>query len=343
MKQEGFIMKANVLKFAIAIGLLTIAGGTTYAEIRNQTDNENTVEQAEQVTKEDTTAPVVSAKNVTVTVGQKVNVLDGVTAEDAEDGDISGRIVADKSVDTSKAGKQVVRYSATDNSGNIGWTDRTYTIAKAKEEKKAETADSSQALAVVEEAPAVEATPATVEAPAIEAETPTVEAAQPAEAANEATAPATNTIDQTPAAQPSAPTYQAMTMYINGAAIPYQNGGSAGQSIIDGNPNGTVSTWGGAAVQSGNDGLNSHFIGHNPGIFSAIFGLGGGSQIIVTDSAGTPTTYTVSSVTKVDDYATEIGTGNNIWDMITGTGGGERITLQTCIDDATNLIVFAYK
>lgn len=341
-------MKANVLKFVIALALVTVAGGTTYAEIRHQSADEKTTERTVESSEGDTTAPVISADNVTVTVGEKVDVLKGVTAKDDQDGDISARIVANKSVDTKTAGKQVVRYSATDNSGNIGWTDRTYTIVKPKAEKKAKAVEAVKEEAVVAEEPVVE-TAAVTEVPIVEAapetETPAAEqAAQPTEAAAEPTV-VTSTIEGTVAAetQPSAPAYQAMTMYINGAAIPYQNGGSAGQSIIDGNPNGTVSTWGGAAVQSGSDGLNSHFIGHNPGIFSAIFGLGGGSQIIVTDSAGNATTYTVSSVTTVDDYATEISTGTNIWDMITGTGGGERITLQTCIDDATNLIVFAYK
>ncbi|MBP1045256.1 sortase [Enterococcus sp. BWM-S5] len=331
-------MKANGLKFVIALALLTVAGGTTYAEIRHQSADDQITETTTETSDEDTTAPIISADNVTVTVGQKVNVLDGVTAKDDQDGDISARIVADKSLDTSAAGKQIVHYSATDNSGNIGWIDRTYTIVKPKAEKKAEAvADSAEKEAAVQEASAIEETPVTDEAAV-------VEAAPTAEAASETTT-VTNTIDGAAAApqEPSAPAHQAMTMYINGAAIPYQNGGSAGQSIIDGNPNGTVSTWGGAAVQSGSDGLNTHFIGHNPGIFSAIFGLGGGSQIIVTDGAGNATTYTVSSVTTVDDYATEISTGNNIWDMVTGTGGGERITLQTCIDDTTNLIVFAYK
>lgn len=337
-------MKANVLKVVIAIALLTVAGGTTFAEIRSQSTDENTTEKATETSKEDKTAPVVSVKDVTVTVGQKVNVLEKVKAVDDQDGDISARVVADKSIDTAIAGKQIVRYSATDNSGNIGWAERTYTIVKVKAEKKAEATEHVKEEPAVQETPVVEEEPIAAEATVVEvapvAETPVVETAAPD--VNEPTT-VTNTIGDSTAGQPSAPAYQAMVMYINGMAIPYQNGGSGGQGIIDGNPNGTVSTWGGAAVQSGDDGLNSHFIGHNPGIFSAIFGVGGGSQIIVTDGAGTPTTYTVSSITKVDDYAAEIGTGNNLWDMITGTGGGERITLQTCIDDATNLIVFAYK
>lgn len=147
-----------------------------------------------------------------------------------------------------------------------------------------------------------------------------------------------------PVAETSAPTYQAMTIYMGGQAIPYQNGGTgSGQSIIDSNPNGVAATWGGAAIQSGDDGLNTHIIGHNPGAFSVLFSLGSGSQIIVTDGAGTPTTYTVQSTMQVNDYGTEVSSGQDVWDLTVGTGGGERITLQTCVNDDVNLFVLAYK
>ncbi|WP_236674737.1 sortase domain-containing protein [Enterococcus sp. BWR-S5] len=142
----------------------------------------------------------------------------------------------------------------------------------------------------------------------------------------------------------SAPTYQAMTLSLAGQTISYQNGGTgSGQGIIDSNPNGVAATWGGAPVQSGDDGMNTHIIGHNPGAFSALFSVGIGSQIVVTDGAGTPTTYTVQNVMQVDDYGKELSTGQDVWDLTVGTGGGERITLQTCVNDDVNLFVLAYK
>lgn len=145
-------------------------------------------------------------------------------------------------------------------------------------------------------------------------------------------------------AAPAAPTYQARSIYIGGVHIPYQNGGQAsGQAIIDGNPHGTASTWGGAAVQSGSDGLSTHFIGHNPGIFASIFQLGIGSTVIVTDSDGTPHTYTVNQLYQVDDYAVELGTGRELWSLITGSGNGEQVVFQACINDHVNLIVIAVK
>ena len=162
---------------------------------------------------------------------------------------------------------------------------------------------------------------------------PTVNEAEPT---NETTA--TEESQNTPAPA----TIGADQLMINGQAISYTNAGQgSGQAIIDANPN-QVATWGGAVVQSGNDGANTHFIGHNPGIFNVLFSLGTGATIEVSDSANNVTTYTVSQIVTVDDsgFAAD---GTDYWDQITGSGGGERITLQTCINDDYNLIVFANK
>lgn len=143
---------------------------------------------------------------------------------------------------------------------------------------------------------------------------------------------------------PATPSYQAMSIYIGDIQIPYQNGGQgSGQAIIDSNPYGTASTWGGAAVQNGADGLSTHFIGHNPGIFASIFQLGIGQSVIVTDGAGVPTTYIVNQIYQVDDYAVEIGSGRDLWNVITGSGNGEQVVFQACINDYINLIVIAVK
>ncbi|MGC6768383.1 immunoglobulin-like domain-containing protein [Enterococcus sp. LJL51] len=328
-------MKTNVMKIAMAVGLLTFAGGTTFAEIYDKSADEqkkhtqvstdaatdqtssktaDSIAEAKPIdtkaelkakkeaesssnTGADFVPPVVTANAVTVSVGQLVNIYEGVTAYDDYDGDLSAAVGAEGNLDTSKAGTQTIRFSVADSSGNIGWADKTFTITA----------------------------PESVQQPAV------------------VTAPAASTSQQNTEGNDSASAYQPMTIYINGQAIPYQNGGQgSGQSIIDGNPYGTASTWGGAAVQSGSDGLNTHFIGHNPGIFNAVFSLGSGSQIIVTDGTGVPTTYTVSSMVRVDDYGAELSSGADMWDMITGSGGGERISLQACINDDTNLIAFAY-
>ena len=163
---------------------------------------------------------------------------------------------------------------------------------------------------------------------------PTVNEAEPT---NETTA----TEESQNTATPAPATIGADQLMINGQAISYTNAGQgSGQAIIDANPN-QVATWGGAVVQSGNDGANTHFIGHNPGIFNVLFSLGTGATIEVSDSANNVTTYTVSQIVTVDDsgFAAD---GTDYWDQITGSGG-ERITLQTCINDDYNLIVFANK
>lgn len=134
---------------------------------------------------------------------------------------------------------------------------------------------------------------------------------------------------------------QPMAMYINKQIIFYENGGEVyGQSIIDNDYN-IVSTWGGASVQSGNDGLTTHFIGHNPGIFSVLFGLSIGSEVGVTDGNARLTTYQVIDIWVVDNSGYDVQTVEDTWDRITSPYQGEAIVLQTCIDDYTNLILFA--
>ncbi len=141
---------------------------------------------------------------------------------------------------------------------------------------------------------------------------------------------------------PAPTVIQPNQLKINGQLISYSNAGQAsGQAIIDANHN-QVATWGGAAVQSGTDGANTHFIGQNPGIFNILFSIGGGDRIDVFDGANQVTSYTVTQIVTVDDSGMAAD-GTDYWNQITGTGGGERITLQTCINDDYNLILFASK
>ncbi len=131
--------------------------------------------------------------------------------------------------------------------------------------------------------------------------------------------------------------YAPMTLYFNGKSVTYANGGKgSGQSIIDSSRK--ASTWGGVAVFSGTDGMNTHFIGHNPGNFT---GIQNAKSFIITDKNGTPYTYHVTKVYKVNDSAVGINDGVNHWSRITGTGGGERVTFQTCYNDDINWIVEA--
>lgn len=140
---------------------------------------------------------------------------------------------------------------------------------------------------------------------------------------------------------PISPTVmRADQLEINGQIISYSDAGQgSGQAIIDANPN-QVATWGGSPVQSGSDGTNTHFIGHNPGVFNVLFSLGTGPTIEISDSSNNVSSCTVSQIVTVDDSGMGED-GVDYWERITGTGGVERITLQTCINDDYNLIVFA--
>lgn len=127
--------------------------------------------------------------------------------------------------------------------------------------------------------------------------------------------------------------YKPNHIYFSGKAVPYKNIGRAdtndgtkgkAQQVING---GVYSaTWGGASTFSGTDGMNTHFIGHNPGVFS---GMHTSSEFIVTDGSGNAYTYRKSAYYVVDEYGVRTDNGQDVWDRIVGTGGGERITLQS--------------
>ena len=63
-------------------------------------------------------APVIHAEDKTLTVGDTFDAMKGVTTTDAEDGDLTDKIViAKNTVDTSKAGKYTVVYEVMDSHG----------------------------------------------------------------------------------------------------------------------------------------------------------------------------------------------------------------------------------
>ncbi|TDA22855.1 DUF5011 domain-containing protein [Extibacter muris] len=60
--------------------------------------------------------PTINASDKTLTVGDTFEALDGVTASDKEDGDITEKVeVLSNDVDTSKAGTYTVIYKVTDS------------------------------------------------------------------------------------------------------------------------------------------------------------------------------------------------------------------------------------
>lgn len=129
-------------------------------------------------------------------------------------------------------------------------------------------------------------------------------------------------------------TYAPMTVYFNGKAVSYKNGGlKNGQAVIDSGP--FASTWGGAEVFSGTDGKNTHIIGHNPGPFAGIWNA---KEIIVTDGSGTPFTYVVQEVYKLADASFTIDhTSYEGWNRVINPNKGEMITIQTCVAATGNM------
>src|SRR5690625_3813807 len=137
--------------------------------------------------------------------------------------------------------------------------------------------------------------------------------------------------------------YQPNTFYFNGKAVPYKNGGRKnGQAVIDSH-GGTkyASTWGGAEVFDGNDGLNTHFIGHNPGPFNGVWTA---DEFIVTDSSGEPFRYKVTRRFKLEDGTVHFGVDTTEgWSGVVNPHKGDMITVQTCLTnhDTLNWIIEA--
>ena len=94
-------------------------------------------------------APVIHATDKTITVGDTFDPMAGVTATDAEDGNLTTKIEVKKNdVDTTKAGKYEVTYKVTDNQGAT----RTKTIAVTVNPK----------MEVLNEAPTIDAADKTI-------------------------------------------------------------------------------------------------------------------------------------------------------------------------------------
>lgn len=80
--------------------------------------------------------PTINASDKTLTVGDTFNPLDGVTASDKEDGDITEKVeVLSNDVDTSKAGTYTVIYKVTDSKGASSTKTITVTV-KGKDTQK---------------------------------------------------------------------------------------------------------------------------------------------------------------------------------------------------------------
>lgn len=96
----------------------------------------NKAEAAMKVNVLDTEAPVITAEDVTINVGDEFDPMAGVTAVDDVDGDVSERIVITGEADTEKEGTYTLTYTVKDVAGNEASLERTVTVTKKSTTKK---------------------------------------------------------------------------------------------------------------------------------------------------------------------------------------------------------------
>ena len=87
--------------------------------IEDNTEGDNGLEPPVDVDPETNEKPVINAEDLELKVGDKFDALNGVTASDKEDGDLTSIIkVVENTVNTKKAGKYKVTYKVTDSDSN---------------------------------------------------------------------------------------------------------------------------------------------------------------------------------------------------------------------------------
>lgn len=226
------------------------------------------------------------------------------------------------------------------------WSVRTVSVTKPT--SAASSSQTAPSTSVASSAPASQQAVATSDSSDSNtgASTSTAEVTVSAAPSAAQTATAAQPAQQQPATQPAqrpaqpqaqqAPAYASRVLMFAGVTVPYIIGN---ESMTAAQGTGAA-TWGGQANYSNNSGQNTHFIGHNPGSFAAMLSLGIGSPITVTDAAGNLRTYHVYQLATANPNAVS-ASGQDLWNAITGTGGGQRITLQTCVGNYCRLIAFA--
>ena len=113
--QDGTYRFDTVGTAKIRVLLSYVYNYTIITEISKTIENEKESE----ITIEDTIMPVISGvKDRTINVGDEINLLDGVTAQDEVDGELEV-VIVEGSVDNTKAGEYTIKVSATDKNGNI--------------------------------------------------------------------------------------------------------------------------------------------------------------------------------------------------------------------------------
>lgn len=121
-------------------------------------------------------------------------------------------------------------------------------------------------------------------------------------------------------------TYTPCTLTIGGSVISYVDAYNSPSA-----PSSGAGVWKGS--DSTTDASFGYFIGHNPGSFAVVMGLGVGSSVRVCDSNGNTRSYSVVKVMDVPRTST--------WGDISSEvlGRGESVTLQTCNGDSYRIVI----
>lgn len=334
-------------------GLRQVTPGRYQVQLTIQFPSKITITKTAEVTVTDDMAPVITVpRELSTTVGADFP-IDQIKVKDGVDGTLAPDKIAITGFDKNKAGQQQVTISVQDKAGNKATKKVAITLnAKTPVPQEEATTDkttsetSAESDSITENNEAIENdTEQSNPVAAVESTTVTEEATNASEyssdggavAATEATSQADyeeTTPAQASVARTAAPAVQTATLSFNGSTIPFiqYNGAAAA-------PGSGAGTWMGNG--STTDGASTHFIGHNPGDFSGVMGLGVGSAITVVDDSGNSRTYTVYEVVDVTDDGYN---NNNPADDVLPRmlyAGGERISLQTCITDTVNRCVLA--
>lgn len=314
--------------------------GIYSAQITLQLPYNQKIQRTVTVNVRDTMPPVItSPATMAVTQGMDFPV-DKVTVTDQLATTIGTDALKVSGFDPDQVGEQKVQLQASDTSGNT--TKKEVVVTVKAPEVKPVAAESKATAPVAEAEPEESVAEKAVESPAESTTTEntvTESSEASAEASSESTEANPEVIErsqETVASQEAstvAPTETSVLRFA-GSTVPFIQYGGASAA-----PSSGAGAWMGNGDVS--DGAPTHFIGHNPGDFAGVMGLSVGSAITVVDGSGNERTYTVYEVIDVtDDGYNANDPSDDVFPRML-YAGGERISLQTCINDSVNRCVLA--
>lgn len=300
------------------------------------------VEKVVTISVKDSKAPVIkTVKNeITVPFGSEVDATKFVEADDIVDGKLDKDHIKLEHFNAKKVGTQNVTIVATDRAGNsttkaikITVSEDPKVIAEKAAAKKAAAEQAKQAQIAAKKQAAAEKAEQAAAKKAEEAKQ-AEQAQQVVEESMEEPVVESQATTQQQQAKVQEQAQETNVLQFGGATIPFVDAQGASRA-----PESNAGIWMGNGLV--NDGAPTHFIGHNPGDFSGVMNLYVGDAITVVDASGNSRTYHVYEVIDVTDQ----GYNNNDKqdDVLPRMlyASGERISLQTCINETVNRCVLA--